>query len=462
MGFDFLDFGFPRSGTDWKSINGKPFITVSAKGRSNGLSTKINDGADFGPDTTLNATSPNQTGPPYTQTSGIQEAINSCNGNDETIILLDGIFLIYSSIKIPSTLQGIRINGINSLNTILRAVGSNFVNITTTPIPSISSITPIIYFDGINNLTHYDIGNFSVDANSSNVTISNNTQGVFLYLQQASETIIRGYIHDIIPLNFDGSGGVNTFPYSIITTYSEGVIFERIWGINNNSTDGNIFIHAPYGAVTVMRIECFSLLFQTTLFYGTSVTLNSTMYGNGYAVFMGLYFNTNGVNGNISGLTNEGFYISIFGGDIASNSSTVGFFTSSGGILATLNNVQFYGYNTSSTPLFTQIGGSGTLYLYDTKTVVYVNTDVTYYAYASPTPDPPASGTSVQNTNRYPVYVYMFGGTVTEIQITRGGTSFVVFSSSGIALTGQGYKLLPSDSITITYTVAPTWIWLSD
>ena len=53
MGFDFLDFGFPRSGTDWKSINGKPFITVSAKGRSNGLSTKINDGADFGPVTTI-------------------------------------------------------------------------------------------------------------------------------------------------------------------------------------------------------------------------------------------------------------------------------------------------------------------------------------------------------------------------------------------------------------------------
>ena len=77
MGFDFLDFGFPKSGIDWKSLNGKPFITISAKGRSNGLSTKINDGADFGPDTTLNATSPSQIGPPYTQTSGIQEAYNS-------------------------------------------------------------------------------------------------------------------------------------------------------------------------------------------------------------------------------------------------------------------------------------------------------------------------------------------------------------------------------------------------
>ena len=76
MGFDFLDFGFPKSGTDWKSINGKPHLTVSDKGISNGLSHKINNGADFGPDTTLGAMSPNQIGPPYSKTSGIQEYVN--------------------------------------------------------------------------------------------------------------------------------------------------------------------------------------------------------------------------------------------------------------------------------------------------------------------------------------------------------------------------------------------------
>ena len=59
----------------YKDIIGKPFITVSAKGISNGLSNIPNDGADFGPDTTLNATSPSQIGSPYSLTSGIQEAI---------------------------------------------------------------------------------------------------------------------------------------------------------------------------------------------------------------------------------------------------------------------------------------------------------------------------------------------------------------------------------------------------
>jgi len=57
-------------------IQTKPYITVSAKGVSNGLSNTFNDGADFGPDTLLNATSPSQYGPPFTQTVGLQEAIN--------------------------------------------------------------------------------------------------------------------------------------------------------------------------------------------------------------------------------------------------------------------------------------------------------------------------------------------------------------------------------------------------
>jgi hypothetical protein len=53
-----------------------PYVTVSAKGLSNGQSSIPNDGADFGPDTLLGATALNQYGPPYTQTSGIQEAMN--------------------------------------------------------------------------------------------------------------------------------------------------------------------------------------------------------------------------------------------------------------------------------------------------------------------------------------------------------------------------------------------------
>ncbi|MEM3860627.1 MAG: hypothetical protein QW478_14740, partial [Candidatus Micrarchaeaceae archaeon] len=78
---------------DWSVLKGKPYVTVSAKGISNGLSNIPNDGADFGPDTLLGATSLNQYGPPYTQTVGIQEAINyiaSIGGG--TIKLNDGTY----------------------------------------------------------------------------------------------------------------------------------------------------------------------------------------------------------------------------------------------------------------------------------------------------------------------------------------------------------------------------------
>ena len=52
----------------------KGYISVSAKGIVNGLSNQPNDGCDFGPD----SYNPNYSGSgiPYTQTSGIQEAIN--------------------------------------------------------------------------------------------------------------------------------------------------------------------------------------------------------------------------------------------------------------------------------------------------------------------------------------------------------------------------------------------------
>ncbi|MEM3846842.1 MAG: hypothetical protein QXU98_14190 [Candidatus Parvarchaeota archaeon] len=93
---------------DWKILRGKPYVTVSAKGISNGLSNIPNDGADFGPDTLLGASLPNQYGPPYTQTSGIQEALNyayslpffTATSMPIQIRLREGFFWVKSSIII--------------------------------------------------------------------------------------------------------------------------------------------------------------------------------------------------------------------------------------------------------------------------------------------------------------------------------------------------------------------------
>ena len=49
-----------------------------------------------------------------------------------------------------------------------------------------------------------------------------------------------------------------------------------------------------------------------------------------------------------------------------------------------------------------------------------------------------------------------------RIQITRNGNVYTLSVSTAIAMSGQVYKLNPTDSITITYSTAPTWEWLSD
>ena len=76
------------------------------------------------------------------------------------------------------------------------------------------------------------------------------------------------------------------------------------------------------------------------------------------------------------------------------------------------------------------------------------------------TPSVPSSGSAVMNLNPYPVLVYIYGGTVTEVQVTRDGTTYTVFSnSSGASLPGVPVYLDPGDSITISYSSAPTWVW---
>jgi len=70
----------------------KPYITVSAKGISNGLSDILNDGADFGPDT------------PGTQTNGIMEAINALpkikNANTGRLVPIGTVFIHFGGVPI--------------------------------------------------------------------------------------------------------------------------------------------------------------------------------------------------------------------------------------------------------------------------------------------------------------------------------------------------------------------------
>jgi len=102
---------------------GVPYITVSAKGVANGLSTEYNDGYDFGPD----SYNPNiSSGIPLTQTAGIQEAWNYAvstvipypsgsirNNFIPKIVLAHGIFYISQPIILtaPFAVDNLNIEG---------------------------------------------------------------------------------------------------------------------------------------------------------------------------------------------------------------------------------------------------------------------------------------------------------------------------------------------------------------
>ena len=561
MGFDFLDFGFPKSGTDWKSINGKPYITVSAKGRSNGLSTKINDGADFGPDTMLNATSPNQTGPPYTQTTGINEAISYAGSQGlGKIVFGEGTFYLNNYISNPYSNmvfigQGIHKTVItNNPNhfyfpqlvfasqitiedmDIIANASSNqgsYTGLYLAPNGTQHIIYKSCYFSSpgcqvgwvtggllLNDATSYNSGlstavpydvsfidcifdgknpyatspNFGsimgVDikffnclfTSTESLTITNpvisyglsrpNYDGPQYFIGCTFDTpniflkIEQGYATTVVGCSFIGDGApwINSYENIDYSTYEAPDIGIKIIGnefsmsnnggscidLNNSKGDqsitiiGNHFINTsssivqgnppayPIGIVT----------YYSGPIEGIEIT-NNTFDNMG----QGIWLDNNATSvGQISH--------NIFNQSIANSGTMSAIFYNSGG---TGNYIIKDNYNNGYSTFF---GGGGVSLTF--LHIIEKNYG-TGLPYVPSTPTVPASGTAQQNTNRYAVNVYLYGGTVTEIQITKNGTAYTVFSNAtGLALSGQVYKLNPSDSITITYTSAPTWEWLSD
>jgi len=118
-------------GPEQKTIIGKPEITISAKGIQNGTSAYLNDGADFGPDTMLGATTLGQYGPPFTTTSGLAEAFDYADAIGGNVSAVPGIFGISS----PTTFMqhsnaifyanGATIKALSSMSSILTVNNGN-------------------------------------------------------------------------------------------------------------------------------------------------------------------------------------------------------------------------------------------------------------------------------------------------------------------------------------------------
>ena len=456
MGFDFLDFGFPKSGTDWKSINGKPYITVSAKGRSNGLSTKINDGADFGPDTTSGATSPSQTGPPYSETVGNQEAINYGIANNRKVKVLAGRYKFtgpnpspslgsnFTFLSIPNTgTYGIDIEGETDDNLAENSQFGVIWDLTSLPSPNTNNswyafgfenAIPNTYgFISLKNITMFTPQNVGyVFGQSSYGSIYENIVGLASSVATLSNNI--GFVIDGYRSNISWAN--NLFAFNVYYGYQINHSHLTTGTLNADNcqvalgilTETNI---NSLGSV-ILKLNTINCGTQIQAFYSGSPVTSAKVHIVQINDFTTPYNSLISLGTDFIDPSNLlSVDIDVFNHPNQQTSSS-----NYNWLLPTYNGGQFIRVHNI-------MGTTGKLY------------------FAPTTPTVPASGTAQQNTNPYAVNVYLYGGTVTEIQITKSGTTYTVFSNaSGLALSGQVYKLNPSDSITITYTTAPTWVWL--
>jgi hypothetical protein len=409
-----------------------PYVVVSAKGVANGLSEEYNDGWDFGPDSYDPTSTAN---PPYTQTSGTQEATlyaqtalrNSNENVAAEVYLMDGTYYLSASVQ-PSHISG--------------AVGNKINYITSSWLKTTITAT---------------------------------------------------------------EGGFPLFTFS--PDYGEDIIFENIAFAGASTNGGTTAVVQWLNTNAPQTIKRFThCYFENSLNYGAYYG-----YGGGYLIFDGCFFDATG----IFNVLNPGMDTIIFRDSIIKNATNPGYIATAMNVsidrciielgtgqsmlsvssaitqLSVTNSV-LGRYGAQQYVLIVQSGATVNAIYFDYLISLYPDSSYnailnngtidfmtalrsfygngsggtgTFVVTTSPTTTPavPASGTAQQNTNPYAVDVYIYGGDVTEIQITRNGTAYTVLSvSTAIAMSGQVYKLNPTDSITVTYSTAPDWTWLSD
>ncbi|MEM3862339.1 MAG: hypothetical protein QW203_07675, partial [Thermoplasmatales archaeon] len=435
---------------EWTTLSGKPYITVSAKGISNGLSNIPNDGADFGPDTLLGTNSIGQYGPPYTQTSGIQEAwnysvatasVNTISGAlvVKPIHLLGGPFYINAPITFSAPsgkiVQNPKIEGdssmapyiycnINDAYAITYDPNSfNYVNI------RVSNMQPAV-LSGYSPLGFINIDFSTVSAHAYTCTF------------ESYNLDISGSGWTEAPIYLNGMQQIYMYNYESYST--EGTYPSGYFNCNNViSMVGGYFGGSPTFSTPPSNDTSVAIVGVT---FNTLIVENVTS-----VVIIGAYSYTTQIylNSDISSLT-------IIGGGSNQGITTPIVNVLTPGDTWTVGSLILKGLTIAGQSTFSIVGPGITVLNSDITLAVGSGVTVTYPLIVPTTPSVPASGTAQQNTNPYPVNVYLYGGTVTAIYYTPDGGTAVQIGTSGPATV----HLNPNDSITLTYSVAPTWVWM--
>lgn len=413
---------YPRNIPAFK-ITGRGEVTVSAKGIITGNSDIPNDGADFGPDTMLGATAPGQYGPSYTQTSGIQEAINYAYQTPLRVILNGGIYIINSGILIPQ--YGINIGGQgwisdNNGNSIAETTGTIIT-------PSVTNTEPLLAFANSTvpnvNLNLHDIGFLSNQSAYNGNTLINLAQnevgGTNIVLEKCW---FNGYSPGASPnssiFNFNGNEDA----------YIKNCRFEYI------SSNINI----PYGNINVS--DCIfdasttAITFEAQIVNLTNTTLRIfTFYGSSlnHINFTNCYWNpSNGSPIQVNAL-NTSAYITltnclITAGETGNVQGVFGIATGTT-LYVKAKNTVFYSGSGST---INQINTAGLYFDFDDQCTFEngMPMPIKTLPTASISTNPPVSGAVYQNTLPFdieidlPVYATT-AGTAGYVTIAKGASS---------------------------------------
>jgi len=437
-----------------------PYVTVSAKGMSNGLSDIPNDGFDFGPDTMLGTSLKGLYGPPYSTTLGIQEAVNYAIANAEynssfnttttpKIQFLAEIYRPTGTVTIPpnTNIQYLTIEGI--------AEATQF---------DLTDIPAGQYFFNISNIQYlylFTFGGFRYGSGSST--------GAGGVLTETKPSGYRPY-HAIAPrTNGFAQYSVNI---SITPTSATNLIFSNCngtwdfaqgWFVGGTSSSSRLNHVVFLNSGSLFTLD----YIKNATFIGTHSAIVN-LYDVYKASFIGCHNVSLGLNNNIASL------------DIIASETCCGYNTLNFNANLTIGELLIDGLtyipNGLNASLYSNPNGY-TVSIGNYHIRNFVNQDPTYtfngapgepgaplssYVTAPTTPSVPASGTAVENNNMYAVEIYLNGGAVTQVQrTTPNGTAYTVFTSStAVALAGLTVRLEPGDTITLTYTTAPTWTWV--
>lgn len=405
-----------------------PYLTVSEKGVANGLSTEYNDGYDFGPD----SYNPNVAGsygnPPYSQTSGIQEALTY----SPRIWLTGTTYYLTKPVILPDasiTIKGATAAAPTSLGGSLTAPLSQGATV-------FQLATNAVVSDFPNGMIYGSFSNY-VKVYIENITFNHNGQAVNgLNLNNGTTNQQSyAYIFNVSSVNSPtGTSGIVLTMYN--TTIQQGFASGYGISINYNYPNSDIWIidfdDFTVGGMVLSGVNCNvirGIQQQINLGTSASLTVDTGSFSNAFAPYCiyasgsprFIYMRNTSVilpSPQITSSPTNGFIYTASGqtiGLVVLEDNQVGI-TASTTSLTFFNSISSIGKimahrNTFSVPVGTSLptftGFPFSLLLNSQNNAFYTAYWMTYTPAVSIPANPPVSGTIYQNTNPYDINILL-------------------------------------------------------